>query len=124
MDVDAFTSFLRTAELPPGLFATDVFCDLNVPEWRFQLQGAEAFAAWAKGEAPDGSTVTTGRVENADRTAVVETEMVSGGSYSRNLWVLRADDTGLVDEVVLYCTGPWDAATIERQAREAPMIRR
>jgi hypothetical protein len=52
MDVDAFTSFLRTAELPAGLFAPDLFCDLNVPEWRFQLQGAEAFAAWAKGEAP------------------------------------------------------------------------
>ena len=123
MDVDDFTSFLRTAELPAGLFATNVFCDLNVPEWRFQLQGAEAFAAWAKGEAPNGSTVTTGRVADAGSTTVVETEMVTDGSYARNLWVLRCDDAGLVDEVVLYCTGPWDAATIERQAREAPMIR-
>lgn len=123
MDVDAFTSFLRTAELPAGLFAPDVFCDLNVPEWRFQLQGAEAFAAWAKGEAPNGSAVTTGRVADAGSTTVVETEMVTDGSYARNLWVLRRDEAGLVDEVVLYCTGPWDAATIERQAREAPMIR-
>ena len=123
MDVDAFTGFLRTGELPDRLLAPDVFCDLNVPEWRFQLQGAEAFAAWAKGEAPDGQEVRTGRVVSVGTTTAVETELVTDRSYARNLWLLRAGPDGLVDEVVLYCTGPWDAETVARQAREAPMIR-
>jgi hypothetical protein len=39
------------------------------------------------------------------------------------VWLLRTDAAGLVDELVFYCTGPWDAGTRERQAREAPMIR-
>ena len=100
-----------------------MFCDLNVPEWRFQLQGAEALAAWAKGEAPDGQEVTTGRVVSVGATTAVETELVTGGTYARNLWLLREAPDGLVDEVVLYCTGPWDAETVARQAREAPMLR-
>lgn len=123
MDVDTFTGFLRTGELPDRLFAPDVFCDLNVPEWRFQLQGAEAFAAWAKGEAPHGQDVTTGRVVAAGATTAVETVLVTERSYARNLWLLREGADGLVDEVVLYCTGPWGAETVARQAREAPMIR-
>ena len=123
MDVDRFVEFLRTSDLPDQLFAPDVFCDLNVPEWRFQLQGAESFAGWAKGESPDGSQVTVGRLRAAGATTAVETVMVSAGTYSRNIWLLRTDAEGLVDEVVLYCTGPWDAETVERQSREAPMIR-
>jgi len=49
--------------------------------------------------------------------------LVTERSYARNLWLLRDGAGGLVDEVVLYCTGPWDAETVARQAREAPMIR-
>ena len=123
MDIDAFADLLRTTALPEQLFAPDVFCDMNVPMWRFQLQGAEAFAAWVKDEAPHGSKVTLGRVRDEGRSAAVETVMVTDGAYSRNLWLLHADADGRIDEVVLYCTGPWDQETIARQAREAPMIR-
>jgi len=49
--------------------------------------------------------------------------LVTERSYARNLWLLRDGADGQVDEVVLYCTGPWDAETVARQAREAPMIR-
>ena len=120
---ERFAAYLRTSELPDGLFAPDVFCDLNVPEWRFQLQGAESFARWGKSESPHGSEVRLGRVRHAGETLAVETEIVTGGSYSRNLWLLHTDSAGLVDEVVFYCTGPWSHDTITRQAREAPMIR-
>ena len=120
---ERFAAYLRTSELPDGLFAPDVFCDLNVPQWRFQLQGAEAFAQWGKSESPHGSEVRLGRVRAAGNTVAVETETVTGRVYSRSLWLLRTDTAGLIDEVVFYCTGPWDQATIERQAREAPMIR-
>ncbi len=118
-----FAAYLRTSELPDGLFAPDVFCDLNVPQWRFQLQGAEALAQWGKSESPHGSQVRLGRVRAAGDTVAVETEITTDGHYSRSLWLLRVDGAGLVDEVVFYCTGPWSAATVERQAREAPMIR-
>lgn len=123
MDVERFADFLRTSELPPGLFAPDVFCDLNVPSWRFQLLGAESLAGWTKDEAPHGSAVTVGRVRRAGATTAVETEMEADGSYSRNLWLLTTGDDGLVEELVLYCTGLWDEETRQRQAREAPMIR-
>ena len=124
VDIDAFAGFLRTTVLPERLLSPDVFCDMNVPMWRFQLQGAEALASWAKDESPNGSEVTLGRVRDDGTSAVVETVMVTDGTYSRNLWLLRADPEGLIDEVVLYCTGPWDEDTVARQAREAPMIRR
>jgi hypothetical protein len=120
---ERFAEFLRTTELPGGLLAPDVFCDLNVPEWRFQLQGAESFAAWCKEEAPHGSEVSLGRVREGRGTVTVETVMVTSGVYARNLWLLGLDDAGLIDEIVFYCTGPWSKETIARQAREAPMIR-
>ncbi len=120
---ERFAAYLRTAELPENLFAPDVFCDLNVPEWRFQLQGAEALAQWGKSESPHGSEVTLGRVRPAGDTVAVETVIVTAGVYSRSMWLLHLDAAGLVDEVVFYCTGPWAADTVARQAREAPMIR-
>lgn len=120
---ERFADFLRSTQLPGDLFAADVFCDMNVPEWRFQLQGGESLAQWAKSEAPRGSDVRLGRVRAAGDIIVLETEMVTGGVFSRNLWLLRTDDAGLVDEVVFYCTGPWSAETVQRHAREAPMIR-
>lgn len=81
--VEGFAELLRTAQPPDGLLAPDVFCDLNVPAWRFQLQGAESLAQWCKSEAPDGSDVTVGRVRSAGATTAVETVMVTGRSYSR-----------------------------------------
>ena len=42
---ERFHEVFTTFDAGEDAFAPDVFCDLNMPEWRFQLQGREAFAA-------------------------------------------------------------------------------
>jgi hypothetical protein len=57
--------------------------------------------------------------------AVIEVEYRLGFGaeerMAREVHVLRGTDA--IAEHVLYCTGIWDAATIERQIAEAPMVR-
>jgi hypothetical protein len=51
-------AFVRDMESSgTGIFADDVFCDINVPEWRFQMQGADAVREWLTGELPGGCRV-------------------------------------------------------------------
>ena len=37
-----FIAFLETGNVPPGLFAPDVFCDFTLPIWRLQARGVAA----------------------------------------------------------------------------------
>ena len=39
------------------VFTADVFFDLNMPVWRFQMQGVDAFESWRRDLAPEGSGV-------------------------------------------------------------------
>ncbi len=39
------------------VFTADVFFDLNMPVWRFQMQGVDAFESWRRELAPEGSGV-------------------------------------------------------------------
>ena len=47
-----FVRFLETGEVAPGAFAADVFFDMNVPSWRYQIQGHEAAASLFHSEEP------------------------------------------------------------------------
>jgi hypothetical protein len=40
----------------------------------------------------------------------------------RDINLFRTDGERIIEQTT-YCTGPWDAATIARQAIEAPMVR-
>ena len=104
------------------VFADDVFCDINVPEWRFQMQGAGAIKQWLESEQPDGSIVPSWRSDPTSSGVVVEVEQRTGDGVSRNLHRLEVRD-GKVTEWTMYCTGVWSKETQERQARDAPMIR-
>jgi hypothetical protein len=116
--------FVRTVEtnVPDEVFADDVFCDINVPEWRFQLQGRDAIREWLSGEQPDGSRVVSWRADATESGVVVEVEQHDGDALSRNLHRLEVRD-GKITEWTMYCTGVWSKETQERQAREAQMIR-
>ncbi len=122
---ERFVAFVEAPE-PGDLFAEDVFADINVPEWRFQMQGPDDIIAWLKGDLPNGSRVASWRSDPMSSGALVEIEqhyVVEGEEISsRNLHRLEVRD-GRITEWTMYCTGEWSPATRERQAREAPMIR-
>lgn len=118
---ERFVRFVETND-PNGIFADDVFADINVPEWRFQMEGVEDVVAWLSGEQPDGASATLWRIDPLDSGVVVEVETRSGEKLSRNLHRLEVQD-GRITGWTMYCTGDWDKETQERQAREAPMIR-
>jgi hypothetical protein len=115
--------FVRAVETGDvSLFAEDVFCDINVPEWRFQMQGRDAVTEWMRSEMPDGCTVPTWRADGYEDGAIVEVVQQLGEDISRNLHRLEVRD-GKVVEWTMYCTGVWSVETQRTQAREAPMFR-
>lgn len=122
---ERFVRFLETND-PGDVFAGDVFADVNVPEWRFQMQGVDAVVAWMAAELPSGSRVPSWRSDPTSSGVIVEVDQrydVDGAEHlSRNLDRLDVRG-GKIAEWTMFCTGDWSPATQERQAREAPMIR-
>jgi len=119
---DVFTTF----EAGDDAFMPDVFCDLNMPQWRFQLQGRDAFAAQlarislgpSRMEVLRTVPTTSGFV-----TEHVEHEDVDGEDHSARRLILCEVARGRIAEVTVYCTGEWDDDLRARHAAEAPMIR-
>ena len=111
---------------PEDLFAPDAFFDLNMPVWRFQIMGADAFAAQLREIARGEVTLDVLRTVPTTSGFVHEHEerqQVDGEVYSaRRLWLCEMRD-GRITEVVGYCSGEWDEALRTRHAVEAPMVR-
>lgn len=109
------------------VFKDETMFDLNVPSWRFQVRGAEAFDEWWHQEVQHRGRVTVGRSAATASGFVLEVsiefEYEGEELYARQLILCDVVGDRIV-AVVLYCTGDWDAATRARQAVEAPMIRR
>jgi ketosteroid isomerase-like protein len=112
------------------LYRPDALLDVSLPQWRYQLQGREAIRqALAEELAPlVGSTRVTGqRATRTDDGVVVELEVrfLRDGEerQCREVHLFHTDGTAITEHLN-YCTGVWDAATIARQAVEAPMVRR
>lgn len=112
------------------LYRPDALLDVSVPQWRYQLQGREAIRqALAEELAPlVGSARVTGkRATRTDDGVVVELEVRFVQDGEERQWRevhLFHTDGAAITEHLNYCTGIWDAATIARQAVEAPMVRR
>jgi hypothetical protein len=107
--------------------AEDVLLDAVVPTWRFQLGGREALRELlATEEFLPGRRVTVAhRTPTADGV-LLEIETWAPLHSEDRMWretVQIRTAGGAVTEVVVYCSGIWDAATIARQAVEAPMVR-
>jgi hypothetical protein len=119
---DVFTTFVAGEDA----FTPDVFCDLNMPEWRFQLQGRDAFAAQLAriSQGPSRMEVLrTVPTTSGFVTEHVEHEDVGGEDHSARRLVLCEVVQGRIAEVTVYCTGEWDDELRARHAAEAPMIR-
>ena len=74
-----------------------------------------------------GRRVASVRARLLDDGLLVETEVRFQRDGEAGLWrdvhLFQTDGDAIVEHVV-YCTGLWEAATIARQAMEAPMVRR
>jgi hypothetical protein len=119
---DVFTTF----EAGEDTFTPDVFCDLNMPEWRFQLQGRDAFAAQLAriNEGPVRMEILrTVPTTSGFVTEHIEHQDVGGEDHSARRLVLCEVVRGRIAEVTVYCTGEWNDELRARHAAEAPMIR-
>jgi hypothetical protein len=105
------------------MLTDDAVLDNNVPHWRFQIGGGPPISAMFAESFPDGFRTTRHRWEPTPSGAVVEYDGwdVRRNLYFRHLALLALRD-GRISRLTLYCTGEWDATTIERQRREAPMV--
>lgn len=126
---ERFNDAFRTLDAGEDAFAEDAFFDLNMPVWRFQLEGRNAFSAQLKNLA-DGAhaavhvdVLRTVATESGFVTEHVERQQVEGEERSaRRVWLCEVRD-GRITNVVGYCSGEWDEALRARHAREAPMVR-
>lgn len=122
----AFNRVFETLQTDSDLFTSDVFFDLNMPVWRFQIQGPEAFTAQLRQISQGKSRVEILRTVptvSGFITEHVEHQDVDGEDLSaRRLWLCEVRN-GRIAEVLGYCSGEWDQALRERHAGEAPMIR-
>ena len=124
---ERFNDVFETLDAGDGLFSPDVFFDLNMPVWRFQLQGPEAWVAQLRKLAEGPVTIRVLRTVPTSSGFVTEHEErgeVDGRILSaRRLWLCEVRG-GRITDVVGYCSGEWDEELRARHAAEAPMIRR
>ena len=124
---EGFADVFQTFEVREGVFSSDAFFDLNMPVWRFQLQGPEAFASQLKSIAEGAVRIDILRTVPTVSGFVTEHEEhqdVDGHDLTaRRLWLCNVQE-GCITEVVGYCSGEWDEELRTRHAVEAPMIRR
>lgn len=112
------------------LYRPDALLDVSVPQWRYQLQGREAIRQALAEELAlvvESGRVTGQRATRTDDGVVVELEVRFEQDGEERQWrevhLFHTDGTAITEHLN-YCTGVWDAATIARQAVEAPMVRR
>jgi ketosteroid isomerase-like protein len=122
--LDGYLAFFTDATITDGVFTEDVILDMNVPAWRFQVQGVAALRA-TRQSAGGRWDVHAGPVTPTSDGFVVETsyDSIADGVqfYTRSVDVVTIRD-GRISKLVHYCTGPWDPATRAQHAREAPML--
>jgi hypothetical protein len=121
-----FAEVFENPDSAEDVLSSDVFLDLNMPVWRFQLQGAKAFAAQLE-EIHEGDVrievLRTVPTISGFVTEHEEHQDVHGQDLTaRRLWLCEVRH-GRIVEAAGYCSGEWDAELRARHAAEAPMIR-
>jgi hypothetical protein len=115
----------RTADVGDVL-AADVFLDGHPPQWRFQLQGRDTFAAWLKSYSPDGAEITVVRAiptATGFVTEFVGCHEENGEQITDRKILLAEVRRRRIAELTVYCSGDWDAALRDRHAAETELIR-
>ncbi|MDT4910526.1 MAG: hypothetical protein QOI69_3767 [Pseudonocardiales bacterium] len=124
--VKKLVQWLETGHVPVGLFTADVFCDLTVPTWRLQAQGADAVAAMRRASHPAPGRVPRLRYDPTPSGFVLEweEEWDEHGDHWYCREMLRADVSAeAISSVSVYCTGDWSTAHQARHAGEVSLLR-
>jgi hypothetical protein len=123
---ERFAEVFSTPASGEDVFSSDVFFDLNMPVWRFQLRGSAAFAAQLEAINEGDVRIDVRRTiptASGFVTEHVEHQHVRGQDLTaRRLWLCEVRD-GRIVEAIGYCSGEWDEELRARHAAEAPMIR-
>ncbi len=123
---ERFADVFQTFDAGEDVFTSDAFFDLNMPVWRFQLQGPEAFESQLKSIVEGQVRIVVLRTVPTASGFVTEHEEhqdVGGKDLTaRRLWLCEVRG-GRIAEAVGYCSGEWDEELRARHAAEAPMIR-
>ena len=123
---ERFNEVFCTFDAGEDLFDEDAFFDLNMPVWRFQLEGPRNFAEQIEriAEGPVRVEILkTVATASGFVTEHVEHQDVSGRDVSaRRMWLCEVRD-GRITAVTGYCSGEWDEELRTRHAAEAPMLR-
>lgn len=115
----------RTAQATDVLVG-DVFLDGNPPEWRFQLQGRDAFDTWIKSFMPHGADTTVVRTIPTATGFVTEftgRHDEDGREITDRKILLAEVHDGHIAELTVYCSGDWDPDLRARHAAETRLIR-
>lgn len=124
---ESLVAFLETNTAPDGLFHSDVFCDLSLPQWRIQTDTAEAIVGVRRDSHPDRGRVSRWRSDPTPDGFVFEFEERWTDSNGENWYareMIRATVThGSISEMSVYCTGDWDQARQDEHARAVKLPR-
>lgn len=109
-----------------ALFTPDALLDANIPAWRLQRQGAEAITRQIEEWFPEPARFVEWHERPTEWGAVVECaerkDEAGEDLYYREVFLFFTEDDQIAN-FTFYCTGAWDAATLERHVWEAPMVR-
>jgi hypothetical protein len=123
---ERFAEVFADPESAVEVVSADAFFDLNMPVWRFQLEGAEMFGAQLRALTRGPTTVDVLRTVTTASGFVTEHEehqFVDGDELTaRRLWLCEVAG-GRITQAIGYCSGEWDDQLRARHAREAPMLR-
>jgi hypothetical protein len=123
--VDAYLS--GDADALADACADHVLVDVIVPAWQFQVTGRDAVRyGLAEEEFLPGRRIAWHQRTDTASGVLLEVEAWAPIDGEDRKWHqlnhFRIAD-GQIVELVQYCSGIWDAATITRQRTEAPMVR-
>lgn len=121
-----FAEVFSTPATAEAVFSEDAFFDMNMPVWRFQLQGGKTFGDQIEA-IKEGDVIIevlrTVPTATGFVTEHVEHMYVDGRELTaRRLWLCEVRDGSIV-EATGYCSGEWDEELRARHAAEAPMLR-
>ena len=115
----------RTARAA-DIFTDDVFLDGHPPEWRFQLQGLDAFNAWISSYSPGGADTTVARTVPTATGFVMEIlgiHLEDGEEITDRKIILCETRGDQVSDMTVYCSGDWDSELRSRHAAETTLLR-